>query len=223
MTAPRRDRRAGEPRRPRADHGHAPSSLRRPVDELELPPRSWIHETGGELVLEDEVEAGLVACDADVDARAVTVACLVGEFRICKQRARHRNHVGIAARQNLLGGFRRVDAVRRNHGNAYRFLQAACGPGKRAARHCLRDGWNARLVPADAGVEQRSSSGFDGLRNRNGFLGAQSLLDEVQRAKPASAKGRYMKRVNVSSTMGPGVKIDPNRLRPEVVERLGAS
>ncbi|MGD9798403.1 MAG: 50S ribosomal protein L1 [Acidimicrobiia bacterium] len=44
----------------------------------------------------------------------------------------------------------------------------------------------------------------------------RAVVDELNRAKPAAAKGRYIKRVNVSTTMGPGVKIDPNRLRPEV-------
>ena len=39
-----------------------------------------------------------------------------------------------------------------------------------------------------------------------------ALVDELVRAKPASAKGRYMKKASVSSTMGPGVKIDPTRL-----------
>lgn len=43
----------------------------------------------------------------------------------------------------------------------------------------------------------------------------RAVLDELQRAKPASAKGRYLKKISVSSTMGPGVKIDQNRLRPE--------
>ena len=43
----------------------------------------------------------------------------------------------------------------------------------------------------------------------------RAVLDELQRAKPASAKGRYIKKIVVSSTMGPGVKIDSNRLRPE--------
>jgi large subunit ribosomal protein L1 len=43
----------------------------------------------------------------------------------------------------------------------------------------------------------------------------RAVVEELQRAKPASAKGRYFKRVAVSSTMGPGVKIDPNRLRPD--------
>ena len=44
----------------------------------------------------------------------------------------------------------------------------------------------------------------------------RAVVDELQRAKPASAKGRYMRKVSVSSTMGPGVKIDTNRLRPEI-------
>jgi large subunit ribosomal protein L1 len=43
----------------------------------------------------------------------------------------------------------------------------------------------------------------------------RAVLDELQRAKPASAKGRYLKKITVSSTMGPGVKVDTNRLRPE--------
>jgi large subunit ribosomal protein L1 len=42
-----------------------------------------------------------------------------------------------------------------------------------------------------------------------------AVLDELQRAKPASAKGRYMKGITLSSTMGPGVKIDANRLKAD--------
>ena len=38
-------------------------------------------------------------------------------------------------------------------------------------------------------------------------LGA--VADEIIRAKPAVAKGRYMRKVAVSSTMGPGVRVDP--------------
>mgnify|MGYP001561299083 CR=1 FL=1 len=44
----------------------------------------------------------------------------------------------------------------------------------------------------------------------------RAVLDELQRAKPASAKGRYLRKITVSSTMGPGVKIDTNRLKPEL-------
>jgi large subunit ribosomal protein L1 len=36
-----------------------------------------------------------------------------------------------------------------------------------------------------------------------------AVLDEIQKAKPPSAKGRYLKGITTSSTMGPGVKIDP--------------
>ncbi len=43
-------------------------------------------------------------------------------------------------------------------------------------------------------------------------LNMGALVDELNRAKPASAKGRYMKRVVLSSTMGPGVKVDPVRV-----------
>jgi large subunit ribosomal protein L1 len=44
----------------------------------------------------------------------------------------------------------------------------------------------------------------------------RAVIDELQRAKPAAAKGRYMKKISISSTMGPGVKVDANRLRPEL-------
>jgi large subunit ribosomal protein L1 len=41
----------------------------------------------------------------------------------------------------------------------------------------------------------------------------RAVLDEIQRAKPASAKGRYLKKISLSPTMGPSVRIDTNRLR----------
>jgi large subunit ribosomal protein L1 len=44
----------------------------------------------------------------------------------------------------------------------------------------------------------------------------RAVVDELQRAKPAAAKGKYVKKVTVASTMGPGIHIDTNRLRPEL-------
>src|SRR5262245_28263431 len=41
---------------------------------------------------------------------------------------------------------------------------------------------------------------------------AHAVVDELHRVKPAAAKGRYMKKVGLSSTMGPGIKIDPARV-----------
>jgi large subunit ribosomal protein L1 len=38
----------------------------------------------------------------------------------------------------------------------------------------------------------------------------KAVLDELVRAKPSAAKGRYLKRITLSSTMSPGVRIDPS-------------
>ena len=40
-----------------------------------------------------------------------------------------------------------------------------------------------------------------------------AALDEVQRLKPSAAKGRYLKKATVTTTMGPGIPVDPNRTR----------
>jgi len=39
-----------------------------------------------------------------------------------------------------------------------------------------------------------------------------AVVDELIRAKPSAAKGRYLRKITVSSTMGPGVKVDPLRM-----------
>jgi large subunit ribosomal protein L1 len=46
-----------------------------------------------------------------------------------------------------------------------------------------------------------------------------ALVDEIVRAKPAAAKGRYIRGVTLTSTMGPGIKVDPARTRG-IVEEL---
>jgi large subunit ribosomal protein L1 len=40
-----------------------------------------------------------------------------------------------------------------------------------------------------------------------------AALDEVLRAKPSSSKGKYVKKVTFTTTMGPGIQVDPNRTR----------
>jgi len=51
------------------------------------------------------------------------------------------------------------------------------------------------------------------------FANLKELTEEIQRARPAGAKGRYMRALTVSSTMGPGIKVDPARLE-EMVEAV---
>jgi len=50
------------------------------------------------------------------------------------------------------------------------------------------------------------------------LLNLRAVVDELHRAKPASSKGRYLRRVGVASTMGPGIKIDANRIKPDLDE-----
>jgi large subunit ribosomal protein L1 len=49
-----------------------------------------------------------------------------------------------------------------------------------------------------------------------------AVIDELVRAKPAAAKGRYLRTVTLTSTMGPGVKVDPTRTRDIVEEPVAA-
>ena len=46
----------------------------------------------------------------------------------------------------------------------------------------------------------------------------QALISEIVRVKPATAKGKYIKSVAVSTTMGPGIKVDPTMVRNLLAE-----
>jgi large subunit ribosomal protein L1 len=48
-----------------------------------------------------------------------------------------------------------------------------------------------------------------------------AVLDEIVRAKPAAAKGRYIKNVTLTTSMGPGIRVDPARTRE--LEEVGAA
>jgi len=46
-----------------------------------------------------------------------------------------------------------------------------------------------------------------------------ALVEEIVRAKPSAAKGRYIRSITVTTTMGPGLHVDPTRTR-DIVEEL---
>jgi large subunit ribosomal protein L1 len=62
-------------------------------------------------------------------------------------------------------------------------------------------------------------SSFDERRLLENYA---AVLDELMRAKPAAAKGRYIRSITLTSTMGPGVKVDPARVR-DIVEEAEAA
>jgi large subunit ribosomal protein L1 len=50
-----------------------------------------------------------------------------------------------------------------------------------------------------------------------------AVIEELIRAKPSAAKGRYLRSVTLTSTMGPGVKVDPARTRDIAEEAVAAA
>jgi large subunit ribosomal protein L1 len=55
--------------------------------------------------------------------------------------------------------------------------------------------------------------GKTGFEERALLENYAAVIDELIRAKPSAAKGRYIRSVTLASTMGPGVKVDPSRTR----------
>lgn len=60
-----------------------------------------------------------------------------------------------------------------------------------------------------AGIGKASFSEANILEN------AKAFIDAIQKAKPSGAKGTYVKKIAISSTMGPGVKIEPGSVNPD--------
>ena len=50
-----------------------------------------------------------------------------------------------------------------------------------------------------------------------------AVIEELIRARPAVAKGRYLRSITLASTMGPGIKVDPGRTRDIVEEEAAAA
>jgi large subunit ribosomal protein L1 len=50
----------------------------------------------------------------------------------------------------------------------------------------------------------------------------QAVIDEILRAKPSTAKGRYLRSITLSTTMGPGVHIDPGQAREVAFDEVSA-
>ena len=70
----------------------------------------------------------------------------------------------------------------------------------------------------DRGANVHLSLGKKSFDERQLLENYAAVVDELIRAKPASAKGRYLRSVTLTSSMGPGIKIDPTRTKGVVAE-----
>ncbi|KOS76514.1 hypothetical protein DM46_2853 [Burkholderia mallei] len=184
MAALREHRRAREAGRPRADHRDALRACRARVVQLRFVACARIQQARRDLILERMIEACLIAADARVDLVDAAFSRLLHEFRIGEKRPRHRHHVRAAVRENLLGDFRPVDPVRRHERNADLALHLLRHPRKRAARHRGRDRRHARLVPADAGVDDRRARALDRLREQHDFVPVAAVGNQIEHRQP---------------------------------------
>jgi large subunit ribosomal protein L1 len=71
----------------------------------------------------------------------------------------------------------------------------------------------------DRGASVHVSIGKRSFDERQLTENYASLVEEIVRAKPSAAKGRYIKGITLTSTMGPGIKVDPAKTRG-IVEEL---
>ena len=71
----------------------------------------------------------------------------------------------------------------------------------------------------DRGAQVHVTIGKKSFEERQLVENYAALVEEIVRAKPAAAKGRYIKQITLTSTMGPGVHVDPSRTRG-IVEEL---
>jgi large subunit ribosomal protein L1 len=70
----------------------------------------------------------------------------------------------------------------------------------------------------DRGANVHLSIGKRSFDERSLLENYATLVEEIVRAKPAAAKGRYIEQITLTTTMGPGVRIDPTRVRGLVDE-----
>jgi large subunit ribosomal protein L1 len=74
----------------------------------------------------------------------------------------------------------------------------------------------------DRGANVHVAVGKKSFDERQLLENYAAVLEEIMRVKPAAAKGRYVKGITLATTMGPGIHVDPSRVR-DIVEELAES
>src|SRR5436305_11486783 len=94
------------------------------------------------------------------------------------------------------------------------------GPVTMDVGKAVRDAKAGKLeYRTDRGANVHVSIGKKSFGERALVENYAAVLDEIVRAKPAAAKGRYIRQITLTSTMGPGIHVDPARTRG-IVEDL---
>ena len=70
----------------------------------------------------------------------------------------------------------------------------------------------------DRGANVHVTLGKKSFDERRLLENYAAVVDEITRAKPAAAKGRYIRSITLTTSMGPGIKVDPARTRDVVAE-----
>jgi large subunit ribosomal protein L1 len=71
----------------------------------------------------------------------------------------------------------------------------------------------------DRGANVHVSIGKKSFDERSLVENYATILDEILRVRPASTKGRYIKSITLATTMGPGIRVDPNKTRDVTLEQ----
>jgi large subunit ribosomal protein L1 len=74
----------------------------------------------------------------------------------------------------------------------------------------------------DRGANVHVSIGKKSFGERELVENYAAVVEEIVRAKPAVAKGRYIRQITITTTMGPGIHVDPSRVRGIVEDLDGA-
>ncbi len=84
----------------------------------------------------------------------------------------------------------------------------------------VRDSKSGKLeYRTDRGANVHLAIGKKSFSERDLLENYATIMEEIVRAKPSAAKGRYIRSVTLTSSMGPGIKVDPSRTR-DIVEEL---
>ena len=123
----------------------------------------------------------MIAGDAYVDFVGMTFPHLASKMRVGKHRARHRHQVGVPRCYDVLGDFGRIDPVRSHHGNINAFLQPGGRKSPGGSWDWVGDGWHARLMPTEPGVQYISTGNLDPLRLPTDLVPGSATLNQIQR------------------------------------------